>query len=587
MQNLDKNILIYAAIAAVVLVAVYIYASSALTPAYSISVRLSAVSQPNTIYPYDSSILQLTMNNTGSSTIQNLPLMIYVNGQQIETLTIQSLPAHNVSTKELLYIYRSSGPYNFSAIVDPSHLFNVQDRAAAQASMDVRVAQVQTPDVYLSIPNGNITDTQSFSFSQNGTDEILYLDMNYSLRAMRNVFDGNVPVLLRIFNSYFPDIARFNGASASYANGTSAYTAWLQSNLTMPDISALLKLYKYNSVNFTVNNSQAIYLKANATSSLCAYYDRGWTKLVVYNNASIGGTCEQLAGQSYSGAETNTLIRELAADPKLRSYQNVTAQYNANAPIFAYVHSSLVGSSLESDNGVLTAINLFQTYPNITTNSVPAFFAGLISQNKPVAGTSQRVCDNGIAFNGNGVSICSAYTATSTGYVGEPILLNSTEIASNYTLSLYSLINENYTVLSHFTAAELIGSLKLNESVAPWKGQIQNGCSLNSSQKVSCGFVSVNSISPIITMNLTNGYSSSISLKNVSCGYDAVPESTPENGIVVAPGSILKVTVPCKVTPLVGFIQFVGISFKVNATYTVNGQTMSSSGLFSFAPYSS
>jgi hypothetical protein len=577
MEDRNKNIVVYAAIAVIVLVGVYAFASSALNPSYSISMQLSPATQPSTLYPYNTTILHLYINNTGGADISSLPVVLYLNGVALQTLDIQSLPPDHVSQENFSYTYPSSGSYNFSVIADPSHLFNIQNRQAAETSFTAKVYAAELPNVYLSIPNNGIMDTQSFSFTKNGTGEALYLDSNYSLQQFSDIFDGNVPALMQIFKPLFPYIGYFNGAYANYTNGTAAYTAWVQSGASAADMAVLLNRYNYSISNFTVGSEPAFYTKLNATTSMCMYYDQGWTKIVVYGNDSSASTCRDIIMHTYSGSESNTLVQQLKADPVMFNYQNITRAYNANIPTFIYEGAYPIGSSIASDNGVLTTINFFQTYA--TNSSSGAFFAGLMKRNIPPANSMQRLCFDGIVFNGNTANVCSRYTSTSTGYFGEPILLNSTQITSNYTISLYSLVNGSIAPAAHLDAVALMQSLKLNESRVHWKSMYQNSCIFNASEQIGCGFVGVNISSYAPSFTLTNNYPSKITLQNVSCSYDAQPKVTPID-VVMQPGNTLSFSVPCSLSPPLGFV--VGIQESLNATYIVNGQHMSDSGIFNF-----
>ena len=585
MNDSGKNVLIYVIIAAVVLVSVFLYTRNVFSPAYSISLQLSQSPQSptygsNTLYPYQTSIFRLNINNTGSSPISNMTVVVYLNSQALQTLSIRSLPAHQGTTKNLSYTYPTSGNYSFQVVADPAHVFNIQNRQASQDSIAVSVSPAQIPDVFTSIPNNNIVDAQSFALSSLGASEALYMFNNYTLGFSSGIFNGNTFPLIEMLKPSAPYLQSFLGDRAVYKNGTVAYAAWMQSGVvTMAGIKSFYSSLSYNTVNATIGNANGLYMKWNATTSLCFAYSGGWIKIISYSNQSGAGTCSSIGSVTYADTESNTLLQQAASDKKMYDYQNVSSVYNANMPTMIYSGAHDLGRSVISDNGAVSIINFFSVPSNSMQNG--GLFAGLISRNVPPASMAQRTCYDGLVFSDNAISVCSQYTPQTTGWLGPNLLLNSTYISNNHTVSLYSLVNDSQAASAHLTASILIFSLGINETHLKWKSLFSNSCRFGSPQ-LGCGFVGMNASVPSITMNVINNYASPITVTKVNCFYAAPPTNFTMNWIVPA-GATQQITTPCRVVPPTGFVA--GMSFNTTIYYTLNGKNQTANGTFNFTTF--
>ena len=220
----DNNVLIYGA---VLIIAVLVFAGAAiavglLAPAtYDVALALSANNSGSAIYPYQSTLFNITVTNRGGRAVAGLPVAFYVNGIQ-RNYSIYGIPAHQSLTIREVYTYTAAGRYLFSAAADPGNVLRLANATAAKGSMTVSTAIPEPVEVYSSIPNSNIVYTDTFTTSGTGLLSGSLMDSLYNISTLRGINGVDNGILAKTYQDIYPYVAVANGAYALYANGTEA-----------------------------------------------------------------------------------------------------------------------------------------------------------------------------------------------------------------------------------------------------------------------------------------------------------------------------------------------------------------------------
>ncbi len=492
-----KEIIVYAIIAIIIVVGVAVIASGVIHNSISVSVKLhqeGQVSYP--IYPYQSAFLVAQINNTGNTQINNLVLETYVNGQELHTYTVDLPPGTGVQVN-ITYPYPYSGAFQFQAVADPGHLLNVVNRSASSASLTYNVTAEQQPNVYLSIPNNNIRNTETFSLQSYGLDQALFISTQFNTSYFNKMVDMNNTPTLRILEDLSAYINAVNGAYTIYDNSSSAYVAWIQGVVGPASMQTVISSFGLNTK--AIANGAGFFTALSNTASLCAVYSNGWTKLVQYNNGSTPSTCMSITNTTYAATQANVLVDSLKAYPSMSHYQG----------LFIYTNSTSTGSALSYTN-TISAMSMFEV-----SNS---FFASYISRNPATLNVSSFLpkCLGTISISGNS-NICSyGLSPSAKANVSSYYLVNSTEINQNYTITLYSLVNVSLATQAQLAGIALINYLNLTGPSAVWKSVFNSTCSFNGDTP-PCNVTSFNIATKNVSMVITNPFTKPIKLNSISC----------------------------------------------------------------------
>ena len=420
-----KELGIYIAIIVIIAAAVAWLASNyLLQKSYALSVQFQQLSPQSSVYPYQIGNFRVLVNNTGGSAISSLIVAVYANNKLLHSYTISNLGGNSGVTLNVSYIYPTNGVIDFEAIADPSQVLPIQNRSSAKSSFMVNVSTPEIPNVYTSVPNGNIKSTESFSLLPEGLVQALFISTFFNISQYRWL-TGNNNATIKLFETLAGSTVSVNGAYTVYNDSTASYVAWSQTIANQSQVyNALLGL---NSPlrNVSVSGSAVTYAKLSAATSACEFYDRGWTKIIEFTNSTTNQrTCLSLVANTTNGTQTSAFVNALKANPSLARYQS----------IFKYLNSTSGGSALIMDNSSIAAFDLFQ--------SSYGFFGSYIRANLRQANLSSlNATCAGFVFSLNGTNVCSKQVYTKAQLPSQYLLDNSTEISQNYTATLYSLVN--------------------------------------------------------------------------------------------------------------------------------------------------
>jgi hypothetical protein len=557
----SSNIWLYLGIAIVVVVAVFAVASTFNSSnggnqAYNVSLALSPYGQQSTLYPFQTSYLLLTITNNGKNYVKGMVVGIYINGSQETTYDVNMTPQSN-KTVLLPHFYTVSGEYQISAIADPGHVLNIPNRSAAQGSVLVDVAAPEAPDVFTSAPNSNITYTQTFSLLQEGLATALFASQYYNVSIFNQMTDLH-SVVFKLLATFSPYINAVNGADINYANSTNAYVLWMQGSVMPVHVMQEVSSMGLHTSNVTLNGTNVVFVKVSNNTSMCTYYQLGWTKLIYLttpnstasnSQATNSTTCLSIAARSYQPTEGNAILTALKSDKALSKYQTK----------FQYLNSSDVGSSLTYENGSIAALGISQNQYG--------FFSGYIKQNvPPLATNALNLTCIGLIYSSNSESVCTKYVLpTNSTATRNYAFLNTTEIGSDYNISLYSLVNSSYLQGAHYSAAQLIGYVNASQSFASWSTKFKSSCtSFNAS--FGCGLLSFNYNGNIAHLNITNKLGTQMTINRIGC---FTPGSIYVNTTLdsrLAPGQSSNLTINCYSITMSSFSIMSNYNLLVNFT---------------------
>lgn len=557
------NLLLYGILAIIIVASVSIYLYRVSNQSYSISVSISNVTR-TTVYPYQPLQFNITISNEGSNPVSGMLLNIYSNNSEIGSYKV-TLPARMSTHLLENYTYQDNGTYPFKVVADPARVLNIADRGSAQAGTVVTVLRPSPPNVYTSIPNNGINLTQSFSLSSGGLSFIAYLSEYYNISMAEGMLGTNHHIFQPLFSDLQGSVVNSNGAFATYDNGSEAYSFWIQGTADNNTINTVMSTFRLPHKAENINGTPVDYYVISNTTSLCSLYQGGWTKITTFYNASGSGTCLSFAGRNFTQTESSLLVHTLKNDTALLHYQSG----------FYYKNVSILGSSLISSRSAFGFVNLFQ-------NSYGLFLSSMLNRYAPI-NTTQNVTCAGLIYRNGTNNICSAYVSPVKVNNASITLINSTELAKNYLVEMYSLVNTSSLLNAHYNAAHLIVALGINESSANFITPFKNSCGLNNAS-IGCKIEEYNSTGNSAVVSIANNFSSAMRINTADC-YMPGEQSNESVGVSIPASDSANFTVKCHLLPL-GITSAV-TSYTLVMNYTLLNKTRLAVGFLNISNYAS
>ncbi len=558
-MDITRNeIIAYVLIAIIVAGAAAYYASTVLSQNVSVTVKMVSLSGiQKVLYPFNSTNLRIYVNNTGTQQISGMLLGVYVNDLELQDYQL-TIPPRSTAVINISYAYPSNGTYQFQAVADPGHLLNVQDRDLASSSFNISVVAPQVPDVYTSVPNNGITYSQHFILVPKGLLASLFISENFANQsAFMQISNNNNPLLLALYRDLLASdfIDNVAGAYTTYSNSSSSYVSWAQGLANLSDISYIVRTFGIAPSITTVNGTNILYARLNSTTSFCALYYRGWTKLSEYSNSSNSTqTCVGVASTQYASTESTKVSNEVSASNDFTELEGK----------FAYTNTTPVGRSLFDYGNSIAFMNMFE--------SANATFAAYATRNPaPVGFTGANLTCYGYILDYENVSVCSRAVYPLNQSLSDIILVNTTEFNTNYTFRVLSLINGTLVSAetAHESAAYLINYLNVTGPNGQWKPLNFGACSFgNSSVHVGCNVLTFNYETAAMSMQLTNEYSNNIHINSIAC-FNPEFEVNQTVNQTMGQGQTLNLTTVCQGSVPGGIFEPVLI-YDLALNYTVN-----------------
>ncbi|MCL4389046.1 MAG: hypothetical protein M1528_03260 [Candidatus Marsarchaeota archaeon] len=555
----NKTIAVYLIITLIVVAAVAaVLINSARSASYNVKVTL-LTNSTGTMYPYQESGFRIYVNNTGGSEISGLPLLLYLNGNPFESYKM-TLPGRVGTYITANYIYPSNGTYQFRAIADPGDVFQIANRQAAQSSITINVSNPQQANPYTSIPNANITETQTTYLLNGGITLTQELAQGYNITLINNMVGPSGKIMAKVFEDLASTINDASISQARYSHNASAYSIWLQGTLNPSQISIIAGSFSVPQQTASINGVTGAYAKISNSTSMCFYYSGGWTKIVSYYNGSAPSTCKSISNATYNNTISPTISNVINSTPRIRGIFNN----------FTYINASYMGQSLSYSPG--GNVGIAKMFSNIY-----GYYMAYVQRNNPEVNISARIptC-YGLIYNSSNTSICSSYVSP-TGSSGTDLgLINETIITNNYTASLYSFINQSNLEIANENGLALLESLKLSNSSMKWSPAFKNTCSLpNSTTALSCSVLSFDHTSSAASLAITNNMPSQAKLNSISCVFQGMTGEQILNS-TLKPGETVNITTTCYNLPVP--IVAASTTYTLAINYTVNGNTRIDNG---------
>ena len=542
------NILVYVVIAVVVLAAVFFVARNLINPAYSVVVSMSAY-MPNSIYPFNVTVFRVNVTNTGSSQIKDMPLGFYVNDNETHFYNV-TVPPHESANLNITYTFGNPGNYTFKAVADPGMITKISDRQHATATISgIHVNIPISPNFYTPMPNGTASSNNFFAFSQRGIYAAVAIAQSFGLNNLTSIFSNNMYLgeLASIIND-------MSGATVSYKNGTTISSVWMQGSLSPFWVNYSLGAYHIKANAIKKGNGMMYYYSNNGTLT-CAFYQSGWTRLLEYSNP--GNTVAANACSNINATYKNDFNTSLVAS------LNASHVYN-------YTESLVYKNSTGLGEAVTAGPNNTTRLANFYQNGFGTFISVVTRHNRLNVSALKLNC-LGLVYSSNSVNACSSIILPVSNSIASGFnMLNTTEVLPNYTLTLYSIVNQTNLLSAHYSAISLFNSTAntLGPS-APWSSAFKNTCSLGSNS-IGCSVNGFNFSTNTASISIKNGMSSSVKLDSIACSMyiNGTAEKLNET---ILPGASKNVTVGCTTIPVPVFSAF--DIYNLTTGYTYGGST--------------
>ena len=357
-----------------------------------------------------------------------------------------------------------------------------------------------------------------------------------------------------------------NGAYSTYTNGTAAQSLWIEGGVAPYEISYVVSTFGLAARNHIIAGNNVTEFEVNNNTSMCVFYQGGWTKVYTYMNNSLGGSCLGFVNANFKPVISNQLVSLLKGNQTLTNFKNT----------FFYTNSSNIGYSLWKSNGTFG-------FSDISQNSHGSFisYVDQFANSSATAKLNNRCY--GLLYENNGISVCSTYTFPVSGAnsIANFSMINSTELTGSYKLGIYSIVNSSAIVESHYNAIQLIKALKVNQSALPWKNVYQNNCGL-ASTPISCAVANFTYSTNTALVNITNNYNKSIEITRASC-YMPGEQANYTFNTTVGPGGSNTIMLPCHNVPIPLASAIYSYTFTMN--YTIRNASKLAVGYLNITNY--
>jgi hypothetical protein len=524
-------IYVVAALVVVVLVVAgaYIYLVGAGKPDVAVSMRVlgSPVS-----YPLNTSEIVINLRNLGSGAVNDLPVDLYQNGQLLNPYTV-TIPGRKNATIVYNVSYSTSGTYVFRAQADPSKTFGLKNYSEASAEVAVNVTPAQTPDVYSSIPNNGTDTTYAFSLTSSGSYLAYFMGTKYNLSLGREMLGPAYDQMGSVFLNLWSRINTVNGAYSTYNNGTIAHVLWIEGGFGPSMVSYIVSTFRVSGKAVESHGLNVTEFDLGKGTSMCIFYQGGWTKIYTYENDSLGGSCLSFIGANYTPTVSDSFVSLLKGNTSLSKYKSD----------FFYTNSTAAGYSLLRGNGTFGFSDIEQNAHGSFISYVEQF-----SKNQTSVGADTKCF--GLMYANNGMSVCSVYVlpVLENNLTANFSIVNTTEVTPKYKVGLYSIVNVSSVVEAHYNALELIRSLGINQTALEWENPFQDSCSLNN-DSLPCRVQGFNYSTNVALVNITDNFSNPVRIDSAECYMPGERLNGTFNQTIATHGSN-SISLPCYNVPL-------------------------------------
>ncbi len=470
----------------VIIAAAALYYRFYYTASYQLVVSFNKTQLNGNIYPYQNVAMPIVVTNTGGSAISNLDFGLYMNGSLKNTYKLD-IPVGKTAVIHFNYTPAKAGTYNVSVVADPGRVFDISDRAQAQAEASFIVSNSESPSPYSYIARNGLVAGSYANLKSSGvvTDSFFYTNFTSVPMVFSNISALNTFLypITSIAGAYINEMAYSNGA---YSGNNAISSIWLKGYL---EPSAFVYAAGYKGLshhNFTYNGTQVTFVKLSNISTMCSWYSNGWIKMIGTNGTENCTRILEHAPASYYTPETQSI-----------KFRNDSFAFNATV-IGNY--SGFVGNVFS--HGELLEMNNSIHYMQISTNL-----------------TNPLLVCYGAIYNISGVSYCSSYDLPASGKIGNYSLISTRAYVGGINYTDYSLSTTSRLLETVPEAVGLIHASLYNSSA--------ESLVFLPGIRSECGFVEGFNCTDVAFSNSTlnfrviNNYNSTVSLTAGSCFAEA------------------------------------------------------------------
>ena len=431
-------------------------------PQISISVKMLPASP---VYPYQIVSIPISITNTGGSTINNISMGVYVNGNITQTYKAY-LPAGKQALVYYNFTPKTANPYSISVVMDPSKLYNIPDRQAAQNSTEITPRVPQKPAPYSDFPANPPGGQDIFYMNPRGYIATLYFDnfTKYFYLTGSNQANNFLYPALDVFSSYINQLA----VSHAYYSNYSLTSIWVNGYVTPAAFDAAAE---GKGINVTKNGNVSFIGLGNSTT-ICTWYSGGWTKLLV----SLGGdNCT-----SYIKPTNNTL------NPNNLYYTLKTR------------NSSILNYSGYVDN---------LSFAGSITATQNALYFESISYN----GVLDSTCYGNI-LNLSNTSYCLQAL-----YQGNTILNKISTLKGEYNTTIWYIPTQNTTTPAFNYAINISKEYSFPGAKVTYVSAYANKCGFGAGLLCSNPAFASNATTLKVSLNITNPLNNTVTINSIGC----------------------------------------------------------------------
>ena len=518
-----KEKYLWAAFAVVVIVG-SLYLRYYYQPQISISVKILST---NSVYPYQIAHVPISITNTGSATINNISMGIYVNGNITQTYKAY-IPAGKQALVYYNFTPKTSNTYSISAVVDPSKLYNIPDRQSAQNTTEFSPLVPQKPTPFINFPPNPAGGQDIFYMNPRGYIATLYFDnfTKYFYLTGSNQANNFLYPAIDVFSSYISQIA----VSHAYYSNYSLASIWVKGYVIPTTFDAAAE---GKGMNITKINNVSLLNLGNSTT-ICTWYSGGWTKLMV----SLGGSnCT-----AYTKLTNNTL-----------------------APNNLYYTLRTRNSSLLNYSGYVYNLSFAGS---ITATQNALYFESL---------SYNGVLDN--TCYGNILNLSNTSYCLQALYQGNTIMNKISALKGEYNTTVWYIPTLNTTTQAFNAAINISKEYSFPGARITYVSAYANKCAIGAGLICNNPAFTSNTTTLKISLNITNQLSNTITLNNIGCvvlgNY-----TTSEIGVAVQHNKSAILSFPCYNygKMLNSSIIPMGVPLSLKLNYTYNGVTNTTYG---------
>lgn len=431
-------------------------------PQISISVKILPT---NAVYPYQITYVPISITNTGGSTINNISMGVYINGNITQTYKAY-IPAGKQALVYYNFTPKTSNPYTLSVVIDPSKLYNIPNRQAAQNTTQISPLVPQTPSPYSNFPANPQGGQDIFYMNPRGYIATLYFDnfTKYFYLTGSNQANNFLYPAIDVFSSYINQIA----VSHAYYSNYSLASIWVNGYVTPAAFDAAAE---GKGINVTKTGNVSFMNLGNSTT-ICTWYSGGWTKLLV----SLGGrNCT-----SYTKLTNNTL------NPNNLYYTLKTR----NSSLLNY--SGYVGNL--SFAGSITATQNALYFESLSYNGIP---------------------DN--TCYGNILNLSNTSYCLQALYQGNTIMDKISALKGEYNTTVWYIPTLNTTTQAFNYAINISKEYSFPGSKITYVSAYANKCDIGAGLLCSDPAFTSNATTLKISLNITNPLNNTVTLNNIGC----------------------------------------------------------------------